>query len=196
MRNKARYLFFSLALIVGLAVPVFALAEEAVYSLEKGMKGIEVGTGYGWSIGSGRHVQSIPLNLRWGCIFTDPMGPSYFRGNWEWLVEGSASYLFHDQNKYGLGINGLIRYNLITKSRLAPFIQGGMGVWYTNWIMDRFPNDFNFGSQGGGGLQYFLNKRTSIMGEYRFQHFSNAGFYSHNKGLNLNNCWFGCAFYY
>ena len=196
MRNKARYVVVFSALIVSLMNPIFSLAEDAANSLEKGMKAIEIGTGYGWSIGNTHDMEAVPLNLRWGCVFSDPMGPSYFRGVWEALWEGNVSYLSNHQEKYGIGVNFLMRYNLLTKNRFVPFVQGGVGVWYTNWIMDRFPNDFNFGSQAGAGLQYFWNKRTSILGEYRYQHFSNAGLYSHNKGLNLSNFWIGCAFYY
>jgi hypothetical protein len=44
---------------------------------------------------------------------------------------------------------------------------------------------FNFLPEGGLGLQYALTPRWLLGGEWRFQHFSNAGISSSNPGLNL-----------
>jgi len=187
---------FILLTIVVLAIPRLSVAGEGTPLVEKGTREISFGSGYGWSFQSNRHVESVPFNLRWGCVFTDPKGSSFWQGNWELLLEGTVNYLFHDQRKYGIGANGLIRYNFLSGKRVIPFLQAGFGVWHSNLKMHGFPNDFNFCSQGGGGLQYFVKKNVAIQGEYRLQHYSNAGLKAHNSGLNLANFWMGCAYFF
>jgi len=185
-----------LLIFLFLMIPNFSSAEEDLNLLSKGTQELGFGSGFGWSFDSNRNVNKVPFSFYWGCIFTDPKSFFFLKGNWEFLWEGSVSYLFHNQKKYSLGLSGLIRYNLLTGKRLIPYIQGGVGVWHTNLKMHDFPNDFNFCSQGGVGIQYFLKKDIAIRGEYRFQHFSNAGLYDKNAGLNMNNFWFGCSFFF
>lgn len=172
------------------------LAEETTDALAKGTQELGISSGYGWSTKADRHVHAVPLNVRWGCVFTDPQGSSFYRGVWEGLVEGSVSYLFHGQRCYGIGINGLLRYNLLAGKKFVPFVQAGVGVWHSNLDMHNFPSDFNFCSQGGAGFSYFLTGKTAVQAEYRFQHYSNASLYKNNGGLNMNNGYIGCAFFF
>jgi len=196
MRIKRDTVIVGLLVIAFLAVPQISFSEEHVTYLERGTREMGISTGYGFSIDAERYVESVPLNVHWGCVLTDPKGKSFYRGNWEYLVEGSLSYLFHGQRKYSIGATGLIRYNFLTGKRLVPFVQGGVGVVHTNLDMHNFPNDFNFSSQAGLGVQYFISKNAAIRGEYRLQHISNAGLYENNTGLNMNNFWIGYAYFF
>jgi len=196
MKTKIIRTVFIYSVISFLLVPKVSFAEEKMNPLKKGTQELGIGIGYGSSIDSERYVESVPLNIHWGCIFTDPKGSSFFKGNWEVLVEGSISYLFHNQNKYGIGVAGLIRYNFFAGKKLVPYIQAGVGVWHTNLDMHNFPNDFTLSPQGGVGIQYFIKKNMAIRGEYRFQHFSNAGLYKNNTGLHMNNFWVGYAHFF
>lgn len=196
MKGRTGERAFVLLIISFLMTPCFLGAEEGISLREKGTQEIGFGSGYGRSFESNRHVDSVPLNLRWGCVLTESKGHSFLKGNWELLLEGSVSYLFHDQKKYGLGVNGLIRYNFLSGKRLVPFLQAGFGVWHSNLDMHNFPNDFNFCPQGGGGIQYFIKKDMAIQWEYRLQHYSNAGLNDKNAGLNLNNFWIGGAYFF
>ncbi|MCD6353388.1 MAG: acyloxyacyl hydrolase [Proteobacteria bacterium] len=196
MRSKKDTVAFVLLFIGFLAFPQISLSEDNVNYLEKGTREIGISTGYGFSRDAERYVESVPLNLHWGCVFTDPKGKSFYRGNWEYLVEGSLSYLFHGQRKYSIGATGLIRYNFLAGKRLVPYVQAGAGILHTNLEMHNFPNDFNFSSQAGLGIQYFISKNTAIRGEYRLQHISNAGLYENNTGLNMNNFWIGYAYFF
>jgi opacity protein-like surface antigen len=186
-----------LILAIGLLVlPHLLLAEEPGDPLTKGTREVGISSGYGWSKDANRNVNAVPLNVRWGCVFTDPQGSSFYRGVWEGLVEGSASYLFHGQRTYGIGINGLLRYNLLVSKKFVPFLQAGVGICNSGLEMHNFPSTFNFCSQGSAGLSYFLTKEMALQGEYRFQHYSNAGFYADNSGMNMANFWFGCAYFF
>lgn len=88
-------------------------------------------------------------------------------------IEGSADYRRNDfdgthTHTYPVQVSALL-YPLGT-TRLAPFILGG-GGWYYTTVSG--PNGFSdtqnrFGLHAGGGLQFFLNRRWSIDGTYRY----------------------------
>ncbi len=87
--------------------------------------------------------------------------------------EGSADYRRNDfgdtrVHTYPVQVSALI-YPLGT-TRLAPFILGGGGWYYTTV---KGPGGFDdtqnrFGLHAGGGLQFFLNHHWSIDGTYRY----------------------------
>ena len=87
--------------------------------------------------------------------------------------EGSADYRRNDYGNtqthtYPVQVSALI-YPLGT-TRLAPFILGGGGWYYTTV---KGPNGFEdtqnrFGLHAGGGLQFFFNQHFSLDGTYRY----------------------------
>jgi len=88
-------------------------------------------------------------------------------------IEGSADYRrshFGDTrvHTYPVQVSALI-YPLGT-TRLAPFLLGGGGWYYTTV---KGPGNFDdtqnrFGAHAGGGLQYFLNTHWSVDSTYRY----------------------------
>ena len=88
-------------------------------------------------------------------------------------IEGSVDYRRNDfadtrVHSYPVQVSALI-YPLGT-TRLAPFILGGGGWYYTTV---KGPGNFDdtqnrFGLHVGGGLQYFFNKHFSIDSTYRY----------------------------
>ncbi len=164
-----------------------AAAQEGEPLLHRGLQEVGISTGFGWSFESDRTVNTVPLALYWGYVFSDPAKDGALRGCWEVLVEGSFNYLFHHQRKYAVGLTGLLRYNVLASQSVVPYLQAGMGVLHSNLKMDDFPPDFNFAPQAGVGFQWFLCPASALGIEYRVQHFSNAGLYKHNTGLNLHN---------
>jgi opacity protein-like surface antigen len=94
---------------------------------------------------------------------------------WHYLaIEGSADYRRNDfgggtrVHSYPVQVSALI-YPLGT-TRLAPFILGGGGWYYTTVSgPGGFDNTQNrFGLHAGGGLQFFFNKHVSIDSTYRY----------------------------
>ncbi|MBN2468825.1 MAG: acyloxyacyl hydrolase, partial [Deltaproteobacteria bacterium] len=175
MRSKRGNVIAGLMIVGVLFLPWMSLAEDAGTPLAKGTKEIGFSTGYGFSDGAERYVESLPITVHWGYVFTEPKGSSFFRGNLEFLAEGRFSYLLHDRHQYGVEVAGLIRYNFLAGGCLVPYLQGGVGVLHSNLDMHNFPNDFNFSPQLGVGIQYFINRSMAIRGEYRSIHYSNAG---------------------
>lgn len=94
---------------------------------------------------------------------------------WHYLaIEGSADYRRNDfsggtkAHSYPVQVSALI-YPLGT-TRLAPFILGGGGWYYTTVSgPGGFDNTQNrFGLHAGGGLQFFFNRHVSIDSTYRY----------------------------
>ncbi|HET9606862.1 MAG TPA: outer membrane beta-barrel protein [Nitrospira sp.] len=89
-------------------------------------------------------------------------------------IEGSADYRRNDYaggtsaHSYPVQVSALI-YPLGT-TRLAPFILGGGGWYYTTVTgPGGFDNTQNrFGLHAGGGLQFFFNRHFSIDSTYRY----------------------------
>ncbi|MCX8011828.1 MAG: acyloxyacyl hydrolase [Desulfobacterota bacterium] len=182
--------------LVLVLTPFFSWAEDGAYLLKKGTKEIGIGSGFAASFESNRVVNMIPLDLCYGIVVTDPLGASFLKGNVEMLGEATGDYVFHNQRKYGVGISGLVRYNLLWSDCFKPFIEAGIGVYHTNLEMEDFPNDFNFLSQGGIGFNWFVLPAIAIQLDYRIQHLSNAGIYDDNTGLNLQKGGLGIAYFF
>ena len=137
----------------------------------------------------------VPLDIRYGVVLTDPIGPSILKGNFEILGEATYDYIV-DQGGYGVGLSALFRYNFLTSDCFKPFFQVGIGVYNTNLSMKDFPNDFNFLSQAGVGFNLFISPKVALQGVYGAQHLSNASFYKHNGGLNLLKGGLGIAYFF
>lgn len=187
---------YTLLLMTLLFVPQLCFGGERSPLLPKGTSEIGMATGYGWSFDTLEHIDTIPVMIHWGYVFSEVQGSSLLRGNWEALLEGNFHYLFKGRHQYGIGIAGLVRYNFLSGSRWVPFAEAGIGMWHSNVDMGSFPNDYNFSPQAGVGIQYFLQKSMSIKAEYRVQHFSNASLKESNPGLNFQNFLFGVSYYY
>jgi hypothetical protein len=176
-------------------VPSFSWADDDAYLLKKGTKEFTIGSGFARSFDSNLSLDMVPLDLRYGVILTDPIGPSILKGNFEVLGEATYDYIV-DQGRYGIGLSALFRYNFLISDCFKPFFQLGIGVYNTNLAMRDFPNDFNFLSQAGVGFNLFISPKVALQLEYGAQHLSNASFYKHNGGLNRQKGEFGIAFFF
>jgi hypothetical protein len=176
-------------------IPSFSWADDDAYLLKKGTKEFGIGSGYADSFSSNSDIDMVPLNIRYGYVFTNPMGPSILNGNFEILGEATYDYVL-DQDRYGLGLSGLLRYNFLWSDCFKPFFEIGIGVYHTNLSMEGFPNDFNFLSQGGVGFNLFVSSNIALQADFRVQHMSNAGFYENNSGLNMTRGGLGIAYFF
>lgn len=178
-----------LLIILSLFYTATLYAETAGPLVKKGTKQCGVNFGLGQGTSDIRFASIYPY---FGKVMTDPMGKGWLRGNVEGIVEGAFSYVHKNQNTYSSGINLLARYNFLPSSdNWRPYIQGGLGIVYTNLGLHSFGSNFNFTSNIAGGIQYFFNKENSINLEWRYFHFSNAGLDSDNRGLNMSNLFIG-----
>ncbi len=145
-----------------------------------------LGAGFGTkTMGSkeSHDLASASVNVGW--VFTPLLFPDkWYRGNLELLVEVFGGWQFNPDSRYFAGLAPFIRYNFATRSRWMPFVEFGAGVSATNIDGCDLTGTFQFNLQIGGGLNYFINKKTALTLQYHWLHFSNAGIREPNHGTN------------
>lgn len=140
-------------------------------------------------------------NLRLGWMLTEPgPGRSILRGCHELILELSHADIFSGPGHYLSGITPLGRYNFIQPgARLVPYLQGGVGIVYTDAYKDRSQDvigqAFEFTPQFSLGLRYLAGKQWSVDLEGKLQHISNAGMSSRNEGVNGGGIFLGATYF-
>jgi len=105
----------------------------------------------------------------------------------EFVIEPIVSYITNATDTVEAGVNPLffsLRYD--RGQSLVPFVEGGEGVLYTALQNERLGGRFQFSSQAGGGLHWFLNQQTALTASFRIRHISDAGLTAVNRGLNTD----------
>ena len=164
-----------------------------------GRQSIGISGGHGLALPIGgtagdelRDFQFLYLAPRWGIGLSDPIGGnSWYRGNFDLILEGTFLYSFKPKSGIAGGLTPLIRYNFLAGDRLVPFAQLGAGILALDFDLRRQADGFNFTLQSGLGFHYFLSERTALTGEWRYHHISNAGIHNPNVGINGSVVLFG-----
>jgi opacity protein-like surface antigen len=144
-------------------------------------------TGYIW--GMRKHAEMIPINLR--------VGYTVFKGQW-WIVPAGAFEVStepfvsvihsirpgtHGSIELGSGLP-VLTYYFDTGTRLAPYIEGGLGLLYTDLRGYSLGGHFSFMENIGLGASYFLSENLAFNAMWRYRHISNANLYDDNAGLD------------
>jgi lipid A 3-O-deacylase len=136
-------------------------------------------------------------SLRFGRMLSGPgAGNQWYRGNLELLGELWGGIQIHPRHRFLVGFTPLLRHNFATGGRWVPFVEGGVGVAYTNIAGRDLSNGFQFNLQAGAGTHFFLREDTALTLEYRFFHLSNAGLNVPNTGLNTELVFAGLSRFY
>jgi hypothetical protein len=104
----------------------------------------------------------------------------------EFIVEPLLSFVNNPDDNVEVGVSFLVKYGRFLTPRLLGFINGGVGGIYTSQHTSEQSTQGNFIPQIGGGFQYHLTKKSSLVVEYRFRHLSNAGIDHPNAGIDSN----------
>jgi opacity protein-like surface antigen len=174
--------FIMLLILMG-GAPVYA----ENWLPKAGMWETGIRTGYIW--GLRKHAEMIPINLR--------AGYTVFNGKW-WLMPAGAfeisaepfASVIHSTRPHtdgsmelGLGLP-VLTYYFDTGTRFAPFIEGGLGLLYTDLRGYSLGGHFSFMENIGAGASFFLNKNLAFTASWRYRHLSNANLYEDNAGLD------------
>ena len=172
-------------------------ADATLFGFGRQSVGIAGGHGLALPVGGTssdelRDLQFLYLAPRWGVGLSDPMGgTSWYRGNFDLVLEGSFLYSLEPKNGIAGGLTPLIRYNFLAGNRVIPFVQIGGGILALDFDLRRQADGVNFTPQAGLGFHYFLSEATALTGEWRYHHISNAGIHSNNAGINSSVVLFG-----
>jgi lipid A 3-O-deacylase len=104
-----------------------------------------------------------------------------------WKLEGTAGATTSPNTRAMISIGMMALYYLepLSTSRLLPYVEGGIGIIYTDFQVEGQGSRFNFNPQIGIGTEF---KRTDSDKPFfvaiRLSHISNAGLSSENRGVN------------
>ena len=101
-------------------------------------------------------------------------------------VEGSAGLTTSPKTRgmASVGMMALHYLEFISRPRWNPYIEGGIGVIYTDFQVDGQGSRFNFNPQIGIGTEMKADSGSPFFGAIRLSHISNGGLHDDNRGVN------------
>jgi len=185
-------------LLVFIASPVWS-ESNATSSTEKPHKWLkEIGflTGYGTASLEKKSAdyEVIPILPRFGFDINPIKGN--IGGDLELIAEPIMNIVISPDANVEFGASFLLKYSGHITSRIAPYIEGGIGMVNTTQHTHEQGTQFNFLPQVGAGLQFFLNNNLALTGGYRYRHMSNAGLSDDNSGINHHFILVGVSYFF
>jgi lipid A 3-O-deacylase len=83
-----------------------------------------------------------------------------------------------------VGMMALYYLDFFSTSRLLPYLEGGIGVIYTDFQVVGQGSRFNFNPQIGFGTEFKWDSGPPFFGTLRLHHISNGGLNEENRGVN------------
>ena len=101
-------------------------------------------------------------------------------------IEGSAGLTTSPKIRgmASVGMMALHYLEFISRPRWNPYIEGGIGVIYTDFQVDGQGSRFNFNPQIGIGTEIQVESDPPFFGAIRLSHISNGGLHDDNRGVN------------
>ncbi len=176
-----------------------AFPQEAAGGLGLGLQEVGFLTGYGkGDLERQKTLEFIPLGVRFG-FDLKPLGKKLGwepKGLLEFVCEPYLGYNLQPQDNMEFGVAFLLKYGFPLTEKLYPFIEVGTGPYYMTWSTDSQSTQFNFDSQGGLGLLYFLERHWVVNAAFRYRHVSNADIKKPNGGIQSLVYLVGFSYYY
>ena len=203
MERGSSVVLVAICMLILFAVSPVWSGTESTPPEEKPHKWLrEVGllTGYGTQSFDRRSddYEIIPILIQFG-FDINPLARKLHidpRGTVECVVEPLMNVVINPDTNAEVGCSFLLKYSDHITSRIAPYIEGGFGIIYTTQHTREQSTQYNFLSQVGVGLQFFLNEKFALTGGYRFRHLSNAGIDHPNRGINHHFALLGVSYFF
>lgn len=203
MIRKISSVFISICVLVVFTVSPVWSGSDSTPPKEKSHKWLrEIGFLTGYGIASlekkSADYEVIPILPRFG-FDINPLAESLHikpRGVLEFVTEPIMNVVISPDANAEFGVSLLLNYSDHITSRIAPYIEGGVGMVYTTQHTHEQGTQFNFLPQVGAGLQCFLNENLALTGGYRYRHMSNAGISDDNSGINHHFFLVGLSYFF
>jgi len=108
------------------------------------------------------------------------------RGTLSVFLEPQFNPVFSPQTDFECGIGVGIQYMYPLADKLSIYILGSVGPHYISVVTSQQASGFLFSNVIGGGLYYYLTKKSAINAGYRLRHLSNANLAEPNLGINTS----------
>ena len=101
-------------------------------------------------------------------------------------VEGTAGLTVSPNIRAMVSAGMLALYYLefIASDRLLPYLEGGIGIVYTDYQVEGQGSRFNFNPQIGIGAEFPVDSGAPFFTALRLSHISNAELHDENRGVN------------
>lgn len=102
-----------------------------------------------------------------------------------WKLEGTIGSSLTPQARFmtSLGMLALYYLDFISTRYTRPYIEGGIGVIYTDFQVKGQGSRINFNPQAGIGTEIKVGSGLPFFAAARYHHISNAGLHHNNKGV-------------
>jgi hypothetical protein len=128
-------------------------------------------------------------DVRVGVIVSHAIGCSFYRGNFEILLDGFGAGITDGPGSWLAGGRVFGRYNFIQPgARVVPYLQVNGGALGNDIYRDHtqriIGGGFEFTTGVSVGLRFLISRHFGLLLEGGYQHISNADIYPRNAGLN------------
>jgi lipid A 3-O-deacylase len=174
-------------LSLGLVAVVGASAVQAQTGPEKGGHELELWTGGGHGVkGVASDTGVWTVGGRYGWVLTDPLGPGFLRGKFEYAVDAVPIFWVFQPGgaAYGVAVDPFaFKWNFNAHGRVVPYADLDGGALVSNRQIPPGTSRVNFTPSAALGM-HILGRKFNWSAEVRYMHISNAGISALNPGIN------------
>jgi hypothetical protein len=140
-------------------------------------------------------------DVRVGMIISHTIGCSFYRGNFEILLDGFAAGITDGPGSWLVGGRVFGRYNFTQPgARVVPYLQVSGGALgndiYRDHTQKIIGGGFEFTTAVSAGLRFLISRHFGLLLEGGYQHISNADIYPRNAGLNTLGAQAGLFYFF
>ncbi len=140
-------------------------------------------------------------DVRVGLIVSDTIGCSFYRGDFEILLDGFAAGITDGPGNWLVGGRVFGRYNFIQPgARVVPYLQVSAGALgndiYRDHTQKIIGGGFEFTTGVSMGVRFLISRHFGLLLEGGYQHISNADIYPRNAGLNALGAQAGLFYFF
>jgi lipid A 3-O-deacylase len=137
---------------------------------------------YGISAGFGMNFHPPGTQVR--MIFLDPYVSHDFGNFWRGNLEAFIGKTLEPDNRVAVGVTPMVGYDLAAFSWPNWFVEGGVGLFYTDVKVPGFGSHWVFSPQAGIGRIFKIDPEHSITVRLRYHHLSNAYLNKENTSID------------
>jgi len=158
-----------LSVLLGLSLPSSSIGQEIFFDR--------------WGLSAGYSSNFHP-STRVQMLFLSPYLSHRFSDHWRGHLEGFIGMTQIPEERAALGLTPIAAYDLKALSLPHWYIEGGVGLFYTDVSVPGFGSHWVFSPQLGLGRSVAIDARHRIQVKLRYHHLSNAYLSQDNTSID------------